>query len=406
MQEATHQDISPYEVKVKNAVAPRVTVRSREAPRERTEIRVLLAKDDSLAKAGGNEEELPTFPESRPFDDADAKLGLLSAGYLELFDVSRKKIKTRFVHGLEKLQFKVHLQAFLAQKIIKPTTEYMVRFVGKTDVHSPFIHIFTSTLLEDSAALKVSPTDTEGAGSTLWTYLRTSDTNQVHWSCKKTGFWPVRIVLEGPPTLTYTAETASEHNSSFASRSRARSRDRSRDGRDDNDDDDAAESPEVELRRNTRQNSKHINHPKKKIIDFNELDSDKPEKEPITRSPNDVSESPVQQIQTPSSPPTIGTAMRQLGAAVVNAIPPAVTHSVQQKFEALRGWTRRGQIQDVGDEEREVLEREAAERRERRRLRRLARPQAEDREDDAEAPEQEVWRSSRRERRQSSRSRR
>lgn len=75
--------------------------------------------------------------------------GLKSAGYLELFEVSRKKIKSRFAHGLAKekvrvgslsltaslsniaLQFNVHLEAFLEQKQVKKRGEFMIRFVGE-----------------------------------------------------------------------------------------------------------------------------------------------------------------------------------------------------------------------------------------------------------------------------------
>ncbi|KAK4053087.1 hypothetical protein OIV83_001822 [Microbotryomycetes sp. JL201] len=372
------QPESPFVVKV-TPDDRRATVRKPNAPRTRQEIRHLLDKEDSPT---AKKHDVPEKGTIGPFDETEAKLALLSAGYLELFGTSMKQIKARFVHGLEKQKFKSHLQAFLALKTIKPTTEFMIRFIGKAEVHSPFIHLFTATLIEDTATVKVSPTEPSDAGNTLWTFLE-SEQNKMHWSCKKSGFWPVKVVFEGPPSSSVDAGDGLVGNSRKPSpRSRGRSRERSRE----QNEDDAPESPEIELKRNTRQNSKHINHPKRKVIDFNELDSEKPEKEPVTRSANELSEA----AQAQKSPPTIGSAMRQLGIAVANAIPPQVTSTVQQKLEAFRGWTRRGQLQDVGDEERDVLEREAAERRERRRLRRLATVH----DDDAEEPELEVRRSS------------
>ncbi|ORY55346.1 hypothetical protein BCR35DRAFT_335641, partial [Leucosporidium creatinivorum] len=151
----------------------------------------------SISGGGGKAE-----PEARgaqhPFDEPRFAGGLMAAGYLEMFDISRKKIKTRFSHGLGKENFKDHLTTFLDTKDLKSRGEYMIRFVGQQDVHSPFVHIYTTTLLLDTSTVKTIP-PTLGASDTLttWTHLRTIN-NASHWSAKKPKFWPLRVVLEGP----------------------------------------------------------------------------------------------------------------------------------------------------------------------------------------------------------------
>ncbi|KAK4058667.1 hypothetical protein OIO90_000111 [Microbotryomycetes sp. JL221] len=335
MDDTSRHDKASFEVKAVEALRETVPVLKEGASLERSEIRELLIKTNINDKRDQNENCTNTW-QDRPFAQLDAKMGLLAAGYLEMFDVSRKKIRARFVHGLEKLQFKLHLEAFLSQKGVKPTTEFMVRFVGTT-----------ASVLDDQSTIKVLPSgsesDSKPVGSTLWTYLRTTNKNQVHWSCKKAAFWPVRVVLEGP------APFSSDPDRPESSRSRRRSSSKSsrRSDCDLTDDDtktkDAGEDPELELKRNTRRNSEHINHPKRAVIDFNEVDPSKPSTGPVSREPNadDDHESERGNVTTPSSPPTIGAAVRQLGAAVVSSIPSQITTAVQHQLQAIRGWTRK-----------------------------------------------------------------
>ncbi|GAA5964129.1 hypothetical protein JCM21900_003637, partial [Sporobolomyces salmonicolor] len=89
--------------------------------------------------------------EDKPFEKRNCQRGLRWAGYLEPLHTSRKKIKQRF--------FTAHLDAFLEQKGIKKRGEWVVRFVGATDPHSPFVHLFTTSRLTNPAPVKVYPGD-------------------------------------------------------------------------------------------------------------------------------------------------------------------------------------------------------------------------------------------------------
>lgn len=69
----------------------------------------------------------------------------------------------------------------------------MIRFVGQQDVHSPFIHLYTSVLVTEVTSIKIFPSDADSRESdtfTLWTHLRTVG-NVSHWSAKAKRHWPV-----------------------------------------------------------------------------------------------------------------------------------------------------------------------------------------------------------------------
>lgn len=132
---------------------------------------------------------------------------------------SKSICSSRFTYtNMLALQFKTHLDQFLVAKSVKPRGEHMIRFVGLQNVQSPFIHIYTTSLPLDILPIRVvggiplnaswerpfadsviqHPEELDGTDHpTLWTYLRTIK-GASHWSCKAKGFWPCRVVLDGP----------------------------------------------------------------------------------------------------------------------------------------------------------------------------------------------------------------
>ncbi|GAA5919337.1 hypothetical protein JCM1841_004347 [Sporobolomyces salmonicolor] len=157
--------------------------------------------------------------EDKPFEKRNFQRGLRWAGYLEPLDTSRKKIKQRLVLGLEKEDFTAHLDAFLEQKGIKKRGEWMVRFVGATDPHSPFVHLFTTSRLTNPAPVKVYPGDLGTTSSqgpdafTQGTNLPSSAPGESEWACKAKHFWPppdeidLDVELERRATLEADTQT-------------------------------------------------------------------------------------------------------------------------------------------------------------------------------------------------------
>lgn len=263
----------------------------------------------------------------------------------------------------------------MLDKGLTARNDYMIRFVGTEgqpknqtsdpvaneltlsvpDVHSPFVHTFTTKILSDKETVRIAPSSTsasstKGDGTTLWTHLRTTG-NSAHWSCKKTSFWPLRVVLEGPSRAENVLFDEDEET-------------RRPDARD----------TDSELKRNTRKNAEHINHPKRDVIDFNT-----PDEPPLQiectrgtlRQRREDLEEPGSETLAVQAAPTIGAAVRQLGIAMANSIPPQVSQAVQNQLQAIRGWTSGAARRE--SEEAEILRLEAEERRERRRQRREAR---------------------------------
>ncbi|KAI5479636.1 hypothetical protein MNV49_003146 [Pseudohyphozyma bogoriensis] len=133
--------------------------------------------------------QVETFAaDSHPFDAPGFARGLQAAGYCEMLETSRKKIKTRFVHALNKENFKSHLHQFLKAKMLKARGEYMVRFVGQTDVHSPYVHLYTTSIPEDNLPIRIHPVESPDHVDhfSLWTHLHTIK-GASHWSCKAKG---------------------------------------------------------------------------------------------------------------------------------------------------------------------------------------------------------------------------
>ncbi|GAA5898039.1 hypothetical protein JCM5296_001462 [Sporobolomyces johnsonii] len=322
--------------------------------------------------------------EDKPFDKPDFQRGLRWAGYLEPLDTSRKKIKQRFVHGLEKEDFTAHLDAFLEQKGIKKRGEWMIRFVGATDPHSPYVHLFTTSLLTDTASLKVYAADLGTTSSkdpdafTQWTNLPSSSTGESEWACKAKQFWPLRCVLEGPKeTDSVPVGTAAPVEPTAAPieddqrRSRGSGRTRRDTFQDEIDLDVELEKraalERAELETNTQRNalrpsesaSVRVN-PKETLLSVE-----------TTTTSSSRRRGGGEQDDAPATP-TILESVRQLGQSVVSTLQPTMQQlpgAVQSRLGELRGWFQPLPAQaELYDEEEEQArkERRRARRRERR----------------------------------------
>lgn len=237
----------------------------------------------------------------------------------------------------------------------------MIRFVGQQDVHSPFVHVYTTSLLSDVATIKIFPDNPDPSdleGHTLWTHLRTVEvpSRASHWSCRKNKFWPLRVVLEGP-TSTDIVPSADAPPSPIEERPRHRSSNRDRDRRSD---DEAPLSPSTQS--NTRANSAFVNHPKRQVV----------EPPPVPPPTLELPPPPPGTPAAAGAAPTILASVKQLGVAVAHAIPPQVQTTIQSQVAALRSWMKKGEEGEEGGSEDEEA------RRERRRARRQARREKEE----------------------------
>jgi hypothetical protein len=212
---------------------------------------------------------------------------------------------------------------------------YSLRF--RTDVHSPFVHLYTTSLPSNHLTVKVYPSDSDPSHSesfTLWTHLRTINGTS-HWSCRAPKFWPLRVVLAGPNEDDIIPP---------APRKPLKKK-----GGDDHDDGDDRGDPEVKA--NTKENSKIV----------------------VADPTNEVIADPVPALQIP----TILASVKQLGVAVAKSIPPGVQTSIQTQFVALKSsWTAAWAPKPAPEEEYESEDSE--ERRARRRERRRARREKEE----------------------------
>lgn len=330
-----------------------------------------------------NVEPLPSL---HPFDATGFKRGLVAAGYVEPLDTSRRKVKSRFVHALTKEKFKPYLDQFLDAKNVKARGEFMVRFVGLQDVHSPFVHLYTTSIPLDVLPVRVHAESFDDKDRfTLWTYLRTVK-GASHWSCKAKGFWPLRVVLEGPegvdtvPQLTLPPRPSLDNEEDDANSDSDGSRD------------DSPHNPVPALTiTQPDASSSRAPSPRPQRI---RVSVDSPPDSPPPRSP---SPPPTPKPKPPpprrtftlggsaidGDAPSVLAAVKQLGESVAKAIPPGLQR-VQTSLDAL--WTSWA-VPKLTEEEQEQAEREERRRarRERREARRL------------EEEEEEAFRRARRE---------
>ncbi|GAA6026929.1 hypothetical protein JCM8097_005971 [Rhodosporidiobolus ruineniae] len=363
-------------------------------------------------------------PNENPLEQSGFREGLLLAGYVAPIDTSRKAIKGRFQHGLEKQEFKAHLDAFLEEKNLKPLGAYMIRFQGPTaEAHSPFVHLFTTTLPSDTSTSQIfadGPDVQKPEISTTWTCLPAeSSAQQCTFACKAKRFWPVRVVLE----LSSGSSTAEPAQPAPPVDDRSRRRKRRDTFQSEVDLEDEIKKQEEreakELKVNTELNSL-------RPADLAQLKVDTSAKPPPPSSPPSKRDrrkkerraEPEEQEDEVLSPltPTILESAKQLGQSIVATVQPVV----QTRLDGLKQWWAHREQQQVGEEDdlfdAEEEERERRRRRRERRERRKAREarEAQEREDRVETAEvnrmadeeEELERAARRKRRAERRARR
>ncbi|GAA6052733.1 hypothetical protein JCM3770_003526 [Rhodotorula araucariae] len=178
-------------VRVRKPIASRLNALPlRQTPkRSMTRLIPLMADEGTAGQAGS------------PFAAEGFMEGLRLAGYLQPIDTSRKTIKGRFNHGLQKEEFKNNLDVFLDTQQLKARGEYMIRFKGTSaDAHSPYVHLFVTSLPSSTSTFKGCPDSSSGADASLttWTNIPTTTPAVSEWAAKARKFWPVRVQLEGP----------------------------------------------------------------------------------------------------------------------------------------------------------------------------------------------------------------
>ncbi|GAA5890397.1 hypothetical protein JCM6882_008823 [Rhodosporidiobolus microsporus] len=313
--------------------------------------------------------EEPRDGNRNPLEEPGFAEGLRKAGYLSPIDTSRKAIKGRFVHGLEKEEFKAHLDVFLENKSLKPRGEYMVRFQGPAaDVHSPFVHLFLTALPTDTSTSQLYADDAKKPDiSTTWTHLPQESLDESHWACKAKRFWPVRVILEGPKATDIVPGTAPAEDDR-----RSRRRKRRDTFQREIDLDEVAKKQEAEeekaLKDNTHLNSLRPGEPPNLKLDTSSKKSSKKSRQPV--------EEEQEQVGSPSTP-TILASAKQLGQSIVATVQPAVQHGIAD----LRNWWQQGQTAQADEPEYlEEDEEERQRRKERRRRRRERRAREEEEE--------------------------
>ncbi|BGP30202.1 hypothetical protein JCM10296v2_001954 [Rhodotorula toruloides] len=297
--------------------------------------------------------------EKNPFEEEAFVEGLRKAGYLEPLDVSRKAIKARFTHGLQKEEFKANLEAFLEQEELKALGEYMVRFKGTVaQSWSPYVSLFTTSLPTSTSPCKVFP-DSDTNGFSTWTPLPTSPEKRhtSEWACKARKFWPVRVVCEGPAASDIVPGTASELPPPERRRKRRDTFQREMDLDAELREREQAEA--MELKNNTDLNSLTNSQLVKLKIDTDV------HKRKSTFEKEEAPKSADSQLSTP----TILASLQQLGQSVVATVTPAV-QALPGRISDLKEWFAHRQLpapfsEDIEREE-EELERRKREKRRRR----------------------------------------
>jgi hypothetical protein len=220
--------------------------------------------------------------------------------------------------------------------------------------HSPFVHIFTSSLPSDTSTIRLF-VDSSAEVPTTWTYLAQDNLGESHWACKAKRFWPVRVVLEGPRETDVVPATEGVDDT----RERKKRSKRSEGDVDFADEVRREKAREDELKKNTERNSL----PSSSVLPNLAIDTSvrtipSPSSSRRTRPPEPDVVSP--------STPTIIESVKQLGTAVVASARP--------RLEDLKSWWQQQQSSrhlDEGDELEEERERRRRrrERRDRRRQR-------------------------------------
>lgn len=159
-------------------------------------------------------------------------------------------------------------------------------------------------MLSDTATRKIEP-GLDSTGKTTWTHLHTTGTSS-HWSCRRTKFWPIRVVFEGPSTIASVSSTVPADRDAAARRA---------------------------LERNTKSNAAYVNHPKRAVIE--------PEAQPHQRSSARTPSGDGERVERPRTP-TILESVKQLGTAIVESIPPNVSETIHNRYVALKDWTKGG----------------------------------------------------------------
>ncbi|BGP53902.1 hypothetical protein JCM8202v2_001474 [Rhodotorula sphaerocarpa] len=282
------------------------------------------------------------------------------AGYLEPIDTSRKAIRARFAHGLEKFGFQGHLNAFLAEQGLTARGGYMIRFGGTpTEVHSPFVHDFVSGSPAHKHKCQVADPSSE---STTWTALSFRGNDGGSWSCKARRFWPVRVVLEGPTPTGVSGPWPGQEQPDARPKMRKR-RDTFQREIDLEAETRRREQVEaLELLSNTDRNAASGNAPALKV------------KIPAEEQSEQV------EASSPSSP-SIYASVKQLGASVAANFGPAVQQfptAMQKSIGELREWFAQRQLPSPFEDD--VEEEEERRRREARRRRRRKEAEAAERE--------------------------
>ncbi|GAA5872492.1 hypothetical protein JCM3774_006837 [Rhodotorula dairenensis] len=291
--------------------------------------------------------------------------GLKSAGYLQPLDVSRKAIKSRFMHGLKKEDFQANLEAFLEEHQLKARGEFMVRFRGSaTEAHSPFVHLFATALpLTSANSCKVLPKGATSSSATTWTPLAdTSEAGSSNWACKARRFWPVRVCLEGPEAATLLPAAATP--STDGRPARRKRRDTFQHEVDLDAEIREREKQEAfELLKNTDANAVPLGGAASLQIRTTKLEAPATVSEEVSKNS--------EQAQSPSTP-TILESVRQLGQSVAANWGPAVQQlpgAVNKSIHELRDWFAQRQLPSPFEAEVEAEE-EARERRRREKRRR------------------------------------
>lgn len=251
------------------------------------------------------------------------------------------------------------------------------------DVHSPFVHLFTTSLPSPETSRKVLAASHIPAPAT-WTPLDPEKDSESLWACKARRFWPVRVVLEGnappPPAISAQPEAFSDD--------RARRRKRRDTFQREVDLDEEIRERErkeaLELLQNTDTNAVSSATIKSQIRAI---------KVDTSVTAKVASPATGDEAQSPSTP-TILESVRQLGQSVAANLGPAVQQlptTMHKSISELRDWFAQRQLPSPFEDEVEAEEeRRRREKRRRRRERRCREAEAAEANSRAES-ERDSW---------------
>ncbi|BGP46167.1 hypothetical protein JCM10450v2_002007 [Rhodotorula kratochvilovae] len=329
---------------------------------------VPLTADDGAVTAEGK----------GPFEAEAFVRGLRMAGYLQPIDTSRKTIKGRFSHGLQKEEFKDNLDVFLEMQELKARGEYMVRFKGTAaDAHSPYVHLFVTSLPASTSTVKAFPDSTTNADASLttWTHIPTTAPAVSEWAAKARKFWPVRVQLEGPTAVDVVPVEADAAVADPRSRRRVRRDTFQREVDLDAEVKQREEAQAIELRDNTERNALRASEAAALTLDTSGRSSSRRKKAAAS------DDAPAQDSEpgpaTPTSPSVLD-AVKLLGESIAHdPRVQSLTETVTRSASGLREWFASRSLPapfeaEVGDAEEERERRKKEKRRRKREEQRRA----------------------------------